>query len=59
MPNPGALRLLPLAHQIDTWRQDYAAMHAEMFFGPAPEFDVVLKRVGEFARQFNAADYSR
>ncbi len=52
---PGALRILPLDHQLDAWRQDYAAMRAEMFFGPAPEFEVVLQSVGEFARQFNAA----
>lgn len=50
---PGALRLLPLDHQLDAWRQDYAAMRAEMFFGPAPEFDIVLKSVAVFAEQFN------
>ena len=51
----GSIRLLPLDHQLDAWRQDYAAMRSEMFFGPAAEFDVVLKAVGEFARKFNEA----
>ena len=56
---PGSLRLLPPDHQLDAWRHDYAAMRAEMFFGPAAEFEVVLKSVGEFVRQFNAADSVR
>jgi hypothetical protein len=51
----GALRLLPLDHQLDVWRQDYDAMRAEMFFGPTVEFDAVLGSVGAFARQFNEA----
>jgi hypothetical protein len=51
---PGSLRLVPLDHQLDAWRQDYAAMRAEMFFGEAPEFDVILKTIADFARRFNA-----
>ncbi len=51
----GSLRLLPLDHQLDAWRQDYAAMRGEMFFGPTADFDVVLKAVSEFARRFNEA----
>jgi hypothetical protein len=50
----GSIRLLPLAEQVDAWRQDYDAMRTEMFFGPAPKFEVVLKTVGEFTQKFNA-----
>ena len=53
---PGSLRLLPSDDQLAAWRQDYDAMRAEMFFGDAPAFDVVLAAVDEFARQFNAGD---
>lgn len=52
----GSIRLLPLVEQVDAWRQDYDAMRAEMFFGPAPEFAVVLKVVGEFSLKFNATN---
>ena len=51
----GSIRLVPLPEQIDAWRQDYAAMRAEMFFGAAPEFDVILQTVEEFCRQMNAS----
>lgn len=50
----GSIRLAPLPEQLDAWRQDYTAMRAEMFFGPAPDFDVVLKAVDEFVRHLNA-----
>ena len=50
----GSLRLLPFDEQLAAWRQDYDAMRAEMFFGEAPAFDVLLEDVGEFARRFNA-----
>lgn len=52
---PGSLRLLPLDEQLAAWRQDYDAMRAQMFFGEAPAFDVILESVGEFARRFNAS----
>ena len=44
-----ARRGLP-ARSIEKDLWDYAAMRAEMFFGPTAEFDVVLKAVGEFLR---------
>lgn len=49
----GNLRLLPLPEQEAAWRQDYAAMRAEMFFGEPPSFDTVLHVVGRFERDFN------
>ncbi len=51
---PGSIRLLPLDHQRDTWRQDYAAMRAEMFYGEPPKFDAILETVDAFAKRFNA-----
>jgi len=56
---PGSVRLIPLDHQLDAWRQDYAAMRAEMFFGEPPQFDVMLATIGSFERQFNAANPAR
>ncbi len=50
---PGALRLLPLDHQIQEWRLDYDSMRREMFFGEVPAFDEILRIVGEFERRFN------
>ena len=49
----GSIRLVPLPDQLDAWRQDYAAMRAEMFFGAAPDFDTVLRSVEAFARKLN------
>ncbi len=51
---PGSLRMLPLEDQTAAWRQDYHAMRADMFFGEAPTFDVILKDVREFEARFNA-----
>ena len=51
----GRLRLLPLEDQIAYWRNDYAAMQTEMFYGEPPEFDEVLKKVKEFERGFNGS----
>jgi hypothetical protein len=50
---PGALRLLPLADQLSTWLGDYREMKKEMFFGDVPDFDEILRVVGEFEKQFN------
>ncbi len=50
---PGALQVLPLAEQLSTWRADYREMKKEMFFGDVPEFDEILRVVGEFEKQFN------
>jgi hypothetical protein len=50
---PGALRLIPMEHQIPEWRQDYQTMLGEMFFGEVPKFDDILRVVGEFQRAFN------
>lgn len=50
---PGTLRLLPLAEQLSAWRGDYREMKKEMFFGDVPEFDEILRAVGEFEKEFN------
>ena len=55
---PGALRLLPLPVQLPSWRSDYREMKKEMFFGDVPDFDEVLRVVGDFERRFNHAGTS-
>jgi hypothetical protein len=52
---PGSLRLLPAPNQRAAWAQDYQAMRDTMFFGDAPEFDEILRAVGEFQQRFNQA----
>ena len=52
---PGRLRLLPAPDQQEAWQRDYAAMRDTMFFGEAPQFEEILRVVGEFERGFNAA----
>ena len=37
------------------WRNDYRAMKNELFFGAVPAFDEILRVVGGFERQVNAA----
>ena len=49
----GSLCLLPLESQIADWRRDYQAMREEMFFGPVPTFDEIMRVVGDFERSFN------
>lgn len=51
---PGSLKLQPHGDQLATWRSDYAEMQKEMFFGDAPDFDEILRVVGEFETKFNA-----
>jgi len=50
---PGSLRLLPRDDQIAAWRQDYSDMRGEMFFGETPDFDEILRVVGNFEKKFN------
>lgn len=50
---PGSLRLLPTDNFREAWARDYAAMRETMFFGEAPEFDEILRVVGDFERRFN------
>ena len=49
----GKLRVLPLPEQEEEWRRDYQAMSSEMFFGEVPQFDEVLRVVGNFQKKFN------
>ena len=51
----GRLRLTPLPEQEAGWRQDYQAMHVEMFYGKPPSFDKVLTTVKGFETEFNGA----
>jgi hypothetical protein len=52
---PGGLRLVPTQEQLPAWQRDYTEMR-DMFFGPAPSFDKILARVGEFARLVNGSE---
>lgn len=50
---PGSLRLTPPeAHRVG-WQQDYEEMAEAMFYGGRPEFDEILRVVGDFERSFN------
>jgi predicted nucleotidyltransferase component of viral defense system len=51
---PGSLRLLPVDEHRTAWEQDYEAMREAMFFGDTPDFDEILRVVGDFERSFNA-----
>lgn len=53
---PGSLRLLPADKHRAAWRHDYDAMREAMFFGETPDFDEILRVVGEFERGFNASE---
>jgi len=50
---PGALRLTPPPEHRDNWRKDYEEMAEAMFYGEWPEFDEILRVVGEFETSFN------
>jgi len=52
---PGSLRLTPPPEHRDNWRKDYKEMAEAMFYGERPEFDEILRIVGEFEQRFNAA----
>lgn len=49
----GQLRVIPTADQMADWRSDYNNMQREMFFGEAPDFDVVMEKVRGFQDAFN------
>jgi hypothetical protein len=51
----GSLRLLPSAEHRGVWEKDYQTMQEAMFFGETPEFEQILRAVGEFERRFNAS----
>lgn len=50
---PGSLRLVPTEERRPAWKRDYDAMRESMFFGEPPEFDEILRVVGEFQNAFN------
>jgi predicted nucleotidyltransferase component of viral defense system len=49
----GTLRVIPLPAQEGDWRQDYAAMQAEMFSTPPPPFETLLEAISTFEKKFN------
>ena len=49
----GRLRLIPQEDHLEYWQKDYAAMQTEMFYSEPPAFDVILKTVRDFEREFN------
>lgn len=51
--NPGSLRITPPEHYLSDWRTDYNNMQKEMFYGDVPDFDEVIRVVGEFEASFN------
>lgn len=52
---PGALRLLPTSDREPDWRRDYEAMKETMVFGNPPEWNEILRVVGEFEKTFNTS----
>jgi len=50
---PSSLRLLPAVERRPDWKRDYETMRETMFFGESPEFEEILRVVGEFERRFN------
>lgn len=50
---PGSLKLIPPIENRAYWQDDYRAMRQSMFFGETPEFDEILRVVGEFERTCN------
>ena len=51
---PGSLHLTPPPEHLDAWRRDYEEMSESMFYGERPDFDEILRVVGEFERDFNS-----
>jgi hypothetical protein len=49
----GKLRIIPTDDQMPDWRSDYNTMQREMFFGEAPDFDLVMEKVRGFQDAFN------
>ncbi len=54
---PGRLRLMPPDDQLTSWAQDFKAMRQEMFFGPVPDFDELMRVVSGFEKKFNHAGH--
>jgi len=53
MHRRGSLRFLPSDQHRESWRKDYDAMRGPMFFGETPDFDEILRVVGDFEQRFN------
>ena len=50
---PGLLRLVPAPDRLAPWKQDYVAMSEAMFFGDVPEFDEILRAIGDFQQRIS------
>ena len=49
----GTLKLMPLSRVLEELEEDYGLM-APMFFREIPAWELILKTINEFERQFNA-----
>ena len=49
----GQLRIIPDERHMPDWRSDYEKMQPEMFFGQAPDFDIIIETVRSFQDRFN------
>ena len=52
---PGSLRMVPPPPHRNAWRKDYEEMAEPMFYGARPDFDEILRVVGDFEQRFNKA----
>ena len=52
----GSLRLVPPAHHRADWQRDYEQMAESMFYGDRPDFEEILRVVGDFQQRFNSMD---
>ena len=50
---PGSLRLTPPQSHRDAWHKNYDEMAEPMFYGERPDFEEILRVVGEFEHRFN------
>ena len=50
----GSLRLVPPAHHRADWQRDYEQMAESMFYGDRPDFEEILRVVGDFQQRFNS-----
>lgn len=53
LATPGTLKLVPPEYRLDALRKDYASM-ANMMFADYPDFDSLMKFVGELEREINS-----
>jgi hypothetical protein len=52
---PQTINILPPQEALSAWRQDYQVMTANMIYGDAPSFEVLLERMKELQERFKKA----